>query len=268
MNTSIKPYNSILTKVTFLIKQLNLKLRKHTGRPLSINPEEVVALSLWKQSNGIPTKKAIWKTFKGNLKCSYKTLAVNMNKLILPALLVLKAILKWNQKRSHIIKHTDSTDIPVCLNKNAKRHKTMNGLAEWGHSGKGFFYGLKMSITTDLKRNLLAVRFGKGNGNDRQTFKKMNADLRGIFVADAGYISKDLEKEFYIENKRILFAKPKANMKKLITDWQNALYETRMLIEINFRNLKMFHNLITSLPRSIDGYLGNYVYSLLAYVLG
>ena len=96
----------------------------------------------------------------------------------------------------------------------------------------------------------------------------MNADLRGIFVADAGYISKDLEKEFYIENKRILFAKPKANMEKLITDWQNALYETRMLIEINFRNLKMFHNLITSLPRSIDGYLGNYVYSLLAYVLG
>jgi len=191
-----------------------------------------------------------------------------MNKLVVQALLILNAILKWNQKNAHLIKHTDSTDIPVCLNKNARNHKTMYGFASWGHSGKGFYFGLKMSITTDLKRNMLAVRFGSGNSNDRETFKKMNRDIMGIFVADAGYISKDLEKDFYIENKRILFAKPKANMKKLITLWQNALYETRMLIELNFRNLKMFHNLVTSLPRSIDGYLGNYTYSLLAYVLG
>jgi hypothetical protein len=136
-----------------------------------------------------------------------------------------------------------------------------------GHSGKGFFYGLKMSITTDLKRNLLGVRFGTGNSNDRETFKKLNADMTGIFVADAGYISKDLEKEFYLEHKRILFAKPKANMKRLITSWQKDLYDTRMLIELNFRNLKMFYNLITSLPRSVNGYLGNYIYSLLAFVL-
>ena len=268
MKTIIPNYNIIVTKVKFFIKQLNLKLRKSTGRPLSINPEEVIALSLWKQSNGIPTKKSIWETFKGNLKSSYKTLVVNMNKMILSTLAVLNAILKGNQKQAHIVKHTDSTDIPVCLNKNAKHHKTLNGFASWGHSGKGFFYGLKMTITTDLKRQMLGVKFASGNSNDREIFRKINKDMEGIFVADAGYISKDLEKEFYIENKRILFAKPKANMKKLVTDWQNALYETRMLIELNFRNLKMFHNLITSLPRSIDGYLGNYVYSLLAFVLG
>jgi len=268
MKTIIPDFKFILTKVKFFAKQLNLKLEKSTGRPLSIPPEETIALSLWKQSNGIPTKKAIWKTFKGNLGCCYKTLVVNMNKLILQALVVLNAILKWNQKHSHLVKHTDSTDIPVCLAKNAKRHKTMEALASWGHSGKGFYYGLKMSITTDLKRQMLAVRFGTGNGNDRETFKKMNKDMTGIFVADAGYISKDLEKEFYIENRRMLFAKPKANMKRLMTAWQNALYETRMLIELNFRNLKMFYNLVTSMPRSVDGCLGNYVYSLLAYVLG
>src|SRR3989344_2305401 len=268
MKTFIQTYNNILTKVTFFIKQLNLKIRKSTGRNLAIPPEETVALALWKQSNGIPTKKAIFRTFEKNLKCCYKTLVVNMNKLTVQTLLILNAILKWNRRNAHLVKHTDSTDIPVCLNKNAKHHKTMNGLANWGHSGKGFYFGLKMSITTDLKRQMLGIRFGSGNSNDRETFKKMNKDIMGIFVADAGYISKDLEKEFYIENKRILFAKPKANMKRLITLWQNALYETRMLIELNFRNLKMFYNLVTSLPRSIDGYLGNYAYSLLAYVLG
>jgi len=144
----------------------------------------------------------------------------------------------------------------------------MKGLASWGHSGKGFFYGLKMTITTDLKRKMLWVKFASGNFNDREIFKKINKDREGIFVADADYTSKDLEKDFYIENKRILFAKPKANMKKIATEWQLNLYRTRMLIEINFRNLKMFYNLETSLPRSIDGYFGNYIYSLLAYVLG
>ncbi len=268
METIIPEYNIIVTKVRFFIKQLKLKLTKSTGRPLSIIPEETISLALWKQAKGIPTKIEVWKTFKGNLKCSYKTLVVNMNKLMLQALLVLNTILKWNQKNAHLVKHTDSTDIPVCLNKNATHHKTMRGLSSWGHSGKGFYYGLKMSITTDLKRQMLGVQFGSGNSNDRETFKKMNRDMMGIFVADAGYISKDLEKEFYIEHKRILFAKPYANMKKLITEFQYHLYNTRMLIELNFRNLKMFKSLLTSIPRSVDGYLGNYVYSLLAYVLG
>lgn len=267
MKTIIKTYNDIVTKVSFFIKQLKLNLSKRTGRPLSINPRETIALSLWKQENGIPTKKAVWHIFRTNLHCSYKTLVVNMNICALPALLIVNALLRWNQKHAHLVKHADSTDIPVCLNKNASHHKTMQGLSTWGHSGKGFYYGIKMSITTDLKRKLLAVSFGSGNSNDRETFKKMNADIMGIFVADAGYISKDLEQAFHIEHKRVLFARPKANMKRLCTAWQTALYDTRMLIELNFRSLKMFYNLVTSLPRSVDGYLGNYVYSLLAFVL-
>lgn len=266
MKTFIKLYNDIVTKIKFFSKQLKLKFNKSTGRPLAVKGEEVIALSLFKHKNGIPTKKSIWKIF--NLTCSYKTLVVNMNKFSVYALLILKSIFFWNQKHAHPIKHTDSTDIPVCLNKNAARHQTMRGLAEWGHSGKGFFYGLKMTITADLKKRLLGVRFASGNGNDRETFKKINKDMEGVFVADAGYISKDLENEFYVENKRILFAKPKANMKRIATGWQQALYHTRMQIELNFRNLKLFYNLETSLPKSIDGYLGNYIYSLLAYVLG
>lgn len=265
MNTSIQIFDDIVTKVRFFSKQLKLKLTQSTGRPLKINPVEVVSLALFKQSQGIPTKKAIWKIFAP--LCSYKTLVVNLNRFAVYALLILQSILKWNQRNAHPIKHTDSTDIPVCLTKNGRNHHTMKGLAAWAYSAKGWYYGLKMLITTDLRRNLLAVRFASGNANERQVFKRMNKDLMGIFVADAGYISKDLERDFYIEHRRVLFAKPRANMRRITTDWQNRLYDTRMQIELNFRNLKMFYNLETSLPRSIDGYLGNYAYSLLAYVL-
>jgi hypothetical protein len=265
MNTTITIYNNIVTKVRFFFKHLKLNIRKSTGRPLAITPEDTIALTIFKQQEGIETKKSVWDIFE--LTCSYKTFVVNANRLMIYALVILKAILKWNQDTAHVVKHTDSTDIPVCLNKNARHHKTMHGFASWGHSGKGFYYGLKLNITTDLNRHLLAVRFGSGNSNDRETFKEMNKDIMGIFVADAGYISKDLEHEFFIEHKRVLFAKPKANMKRVTTAFQYHLYNTRMLIELNFRNLKMFYNLITSLPRSIDGYIANYIYALLAYVL-
>src|SRR3989338_5909411 len=125
-----------------------------------------------------------------------------------------------NRKPSHWLKHTDSTDIPVCLNKNAAHHKTMYGLASWGHSGKGFYYGLKLHLTTDWKRNILSFSFTSANGSDRSQFMKLNKYLEGIFAADAGYTSEELEREFFQENKRILFAKPRKNMKKLMTYWQ------------------------------------------------
>jgi IS4 transposase len=51
----------------------------------------------------------------------------------------------------------------------------------------------------------------------------------------------------------------------LMTDWQDKLYKTRAVIELNFRSLKMFYGMLTSLPRSIDGYLANYIFALLAY---
>jgi len=173
--------------------------------------------------------------------------------------------MKSNRLSSHIVKHTDSTEIPVCLNKNGYRHKVMQGFARWGKSSKGWFLGLKMHITTSLDRKLLAVKFTPGNTADSKVFMELNKEIEGMFVADAAYLSEELAHEIYRLGKGFLFAKPRKNMKKMITDFQFHLYNTRMLIEINFRNLKAFHNLVTSLPKSPNGYFANYIYSLLAY---
>ena len=190
-----------------------------------------------------------------------------MNRVVTKSLLILVAIMKWNQKSAHPVKHVDSTDIPVCLNKNAKHHRSMRGLSEWGRNGKGFYYGLKLHIVTDLKRKLLSIAFSPGNCDDRKPVKKLLGDMTGIFVADAGYIGEQLAYDLHIEGSRIFMARAKRNMKKVMSEMQQKLYDTRMLIELNFRNLKMFYGLVTSLPRSIDGYLANYVHSVLGYVL-
>lgn len=264
--TKIALYKTIKQKVVFLYYKLKLeKQERATGRKLAVAITDILSLSLFKQHNDITTKKAIFEIFRP--RCSYKTLVVNMNRFARLAGIILALALKANIKNSHLIKHTDSTDIPVCLNKNAKHHKTMSDCANWGHSGKGWFYGLKLHITSDLKKKILALRFTSGNVHDQTVFMKLNKGLSGVFVADAAYTGEKLAQEFYQEHKRILFAKPRKNMKKLMTKWQEDLYKTRMLVEINFRVLKMFHGLVTSLPRSRDGYLANYIHSLLAYIL-
>jgi hypothetical protein len=270
MKTVIQLFTDIVTQVKEIYEHLQLqKYEQRTGRPLALSIIEIVALSLfWKTAN-IFTKKMVYEIFRPS--CSYKTMVVNMNRHALLAAIILKMIWVMNRSVAHLVKKTDTTDIPVCLNKNAKNHKTMKGLAEWGHSGKGFFYGLKLGLSTDLLDRMLGILLAPGNTDDREMFREINKKLYGIFVADAGHISEKLERDFLIEKegiiKRILFAKPKKNMKKIVTAFQKFLYDTRQRIELDFRNLKMFFGLVTSLPRSVTGYFANYIYSILAYVM-
>jgi len=180
---------------------------------------------------------------------------------------ILFLIMRWGRKYQHLVKYTDATDIPVCLKKNADSHKTMADLSELGRSSKGWFYGIKLTITRDADGKLLAVLFTRTKANDRDICRRINKDIHGIIILDAGYVSKELEKDMYIEKKRWLLIRPYKTMKKLMTKWQEELYKGRFQIEFDFRSLKMFHGLVTSLPRSINGYLANYIHALTSFVL-
>ena len=266
MKVSIPLYNDILKVVSFFSKQLKFdKFQNKLGRKLALTINEVISLALFKQKNNIATKKSLHNIFNLKKVCSYKTLVVSLNRWAKLAATLLFLILKINRRNSHPIKHIDSTDIPVCLFKNANSHKTMKGLASFGRSAKGMYFGLKLHLISDLKRQILSLKFTSANIHDTKVVIPLSKDLTGIFVADAGYVSKKLSREFYQENKRILFVKPRNNMRKLMTEWQDKLYKTRAVIELNFRSLKMFYGLLTSLPRSADGYIANYIYSLLTY---
>ncbi|MBI3335157.1 MAG: transposase [Candidatus Portnoybacteria bacterium] len=267
MQVRIGLYEDIVHRVTILCKMLQIKTGNRLfekGRPLAINVNDILALSLFKQQAGIPTKITVYRMFI--LNCSYKTFVVNVNRCSLLATRILMILIKLNQPKAHPIKHTDSTDIPVSSVRKAAKHKTMKFFARWGKTGKGWFYGLKLHITADLSGKLLALKLTPGNTDDRKVFFALNKDLDGFFITDAGYISKELEKAFDNE-KRIILAIPRANMKKLLTEWQYTMIQTRMRIELHFRNLKLFYGLITNMPRSDNGYFANYLYSILAYLV-
>lgn len=266
MRTIIESFERIKQKVVSVSKSLRFdKFQNHLGRKSALSIEDSISLALFKQRQGIETKKSIYEIFQP--ACSYKTLVVNMNRWYQLALSIVSLILNRNRQQSHLVKHIDSTDVPVCRNKNAKHHKTMRAFAAWSNNGQGYYYGLKLHLIADLKQQVLALRFTSADTDERAVATPLATGLSGIFVADAGYVSAKLEKNFYREGERYILIKPKKNQRKLATELDGLLYSTRMLIEIPFRVLKLFHGFITSLPRSVAGYLANYTYSLLAYLL-
>lgn len=237
------------------------------GRPKKITDSEALVFALYQHASTRSTKKSVYDDFKQTLSCTYKTFVVSVNRVASLTLRLLSLIMHWNKQESHLVKYTDATDIPVCLKKNADSHKTMQALAGLGRSSKGWFYGLKMTLTRDHDGKMLAIQFTDPGENDRNIFRSINRDIYGIIVADAGYVSKQLEQDMYIEHRRWLLIRPYKTMKKLMTKWQEQLYKGRFRIEFDFRNLKLFHGLVTSLPRSVSGYLANYLHALLSFVV-
>ena len=208
----------IVHRVTVLCKMLQINTGNRLsdkGRPLAMTIGDILALSLFRQQAGIPTKKAVYKMFI--LGCSYKTFVVNVNRFSLQALRIILLLMKVNQRKAHPIKHTDSTDIPVCSTRKATKHKTMKFFARWGKTTKGWFYGFKLHRTADLSGKPLSLKLTCANTDDRKVFYPLNKDLEGFFIVDKGYISKELEKTFDTD-KRIILAIPRSNMRKVLTD--------------------------------------------------
>jgi hypothetical protein len=266
MNFPLQTFNALRNAVQKVYTFLHLETHESTtGRSLAISLVDSITLAIFKQKQNIATKQSLFDMVQPH--CTYKTFVEAINRAGAYLILFIALILKTNRKAPHLVKFTDSTDIPVCLLKNAKSNRTMRGLASWSKTGKGWFYGLKLHLTADLEGRVLALRITSGNSSDRSVFKKMNRLLRGICVADAGYISEELEKDFFIENERVALITPRANMKKVAAPVQTFLQSLRMRVETHFRSLKLFHGLVTSLPRSPNGMFTHYLASITAYLM-
>lgn len=261
-------YDNLKRIVTHIARTFNLNISAApTGRPRKIPIIDATALALYQHRSTRETKISVYRDLKNSLRCSYKTLVVSMNASAVLAKQILEILMSMFAQNAHPIKYTDATDIPVCLKKNADKHKTMKDFSDFGHSSKGWYYGLKMTMTRDHEGKMLGIRFTHPTANDRDIFRDINKNFMGILVADAGYVSKKLEQEMSIEKKRMILIRPYKSMKRLAALWQLAVYKGRFKIEFDFRVLKLFHGLVTSMPRSVNGYLANYLHALLSFVL-
>mgnify|MGYP000738482376 CR=1 FL=1 len=130
-----------------------------------------------------------------------------------------------------------------------------------------WFYGMKLHAITDLKGNLLGIKLTTGRTPDREILKKFLKDFYdSIVIVDAGYCSKKFEK-LASENNNILKTCKRNNMKSLASKLDIKHLNLRNRIEVVFSVLKERLNLITSLPRSVNGYLAYYIHVIFGYTV-
>lgn len=265
--------HDVVTMFT-VIDDLNalLQLNKQiTGRKPKLNFSEAATIALIKSEYGIRTWKQLYKllgdkfTSEFNLPC-YKNFVVLMNQYSQTMLVMLEILLTINKQQAGVVKLVDATDIPVCRNYNIKKHQTMKAYATRSKSSKGWFYGLKLHVVTDLSGQLLLVKFTTGNTGERLVLDEFLDKLsNSLIVADAGYISNHLQDKALV-NSNILITGTRTNMKRLASFLDICLLNLRSRIEVVFSILKERLGLVTSLPRSVAGYQAHYIYILFGYL--
>jgi len=259
-------YQNLKSIVTDIFSSKKLKVREHPkGRIPALTNIEAVTCAILKQQQNIETKKSLYEILEP--ACSYNTFVVSINRTLHYLAEIITLVITLFRKDAHLVKFTDSTETPVCLLKNSKHHKTMSEFATKSKSSKGYYYGLDTHLSADLEGRVLALAFSTATGNARAIFKKINKSLRGIFVADAGYVGEEFSRDFYIEGKRMVLTATRVNMKKVSTYWQIELLNLRMNIEKHFRMWKVVYGYITSMPRSVGGYFTHYLAAISAHVL-
>ena len=149
MNTFLTIYNNLEHIVTKILSALQLPDRDHPkGRKPKLTNAEAITCVILKQRQNIVTKKSLYEILEPAI--SYNRFVVTLNRVATYLAHIIVAILKLFNQHSHPLKFTDATDIPVCLVKNGASHRTMRGLAAWSKTGKGWFYGLKLHLTSDV----------------------------------------------------------------------------------------------------------------------
>jgi hypothetical protein len=129
----------------------------------------------------------------------------------------------------------DSSPLAVCHPKRAHQHRTFKGLADWGKTSVGWFYGFKYHLLINHKGELLRFYFSKASCSDTNAkiLYFLTRYLKGSVFADKGYLM-GAEKKHFIEQEGLkVITKQRKNAKQTIfmDNYEKACLQKRAVIE-------------------------------------
>ena len=239
------------------------------GPACSLSRSEILTIILGYPSSGFDCFKNYYKQEIMNHHeqdfrlVSYK----RFNKLIKGHLKFLIVMLYSIFEECDGLSLVDSTSIAVCKNYRIRSHKVFDGLASRGKTTKGWFFGLKLHIMTNLKGSLIKACFSSGNVDDRKVFRSMVKNIFGKVFGDRGYISKELFEELFGKDIQLI-TRLKKNMKNILMPIYDKIISTkRILIESVIGRIKLLGKFEHSRHRSVTNAFVHMIACLINYQL-
>lgn len=164
------------------------------------------------------------------------------------------------------LRFMDSTMIPVCKYIRADRHKVAKNIAQFGKNHQGWHYGFKLHASVNTQGKLCQIAFTPANIYDAQMIPNILNDRCKIAVGDSHYGARVMREYIFETYGTIIIAPPHYKQtKKILTWWQHKLLTLRPKIETVFDYLKEHMHLVSSFPRSINGFIFHYLKTLVGY---
>lgn len=163
----------------------------------------------------------------------------------------------------------DSSKLEVCHPKRAYQHQVFKGVASWGKSSMGWFFGLKIHLVVNQFGELINFGLTSGKIADNNTFilLRIAQYLMGWIFGDRGYLLNP-DKRAFLEKEGLLrfFSKCRKNMKKQgISFAAQSWLGKRNIIETVIGVLKQQCDIAHTRHRSPYNAMGNVFAGLCAY---
>nr|WP_243397437.1 IS982 family transposase [Crocosphaera subtropica] len=202
---------------------------------------------------------------------------------LIPSVLM-PLILYLNTRKGEVtgISFIDSTRLPICSNNRATRNKVFEGLANWGKSSTGWFFGFKLHLIINDKADatqpplygdwnahqegeLLSFQVTPGNVDDRVPVKDLVEELFGKLYGDKGYISSPLFQKLFEKGIKFITPFRKKMKNRLLPMIDKIMLRKRSLIETVNDQLKNISQISHSRHRSVLNFMVNIIAGLIAY---
>ncbi len=242
------------------------------GRPLQLSLAAIISFGIFRYVLAIHDVKH----YHRHLVCHYNGELgripnyQNFNRLLNQALpwviFIMQYLMQLQKQYSEGPYFIDATPLKVCGNKRIFSHKVCEGFANRGKSSMGWFFGFKLHAVVNTVGDILSMIITPGNVNDRTPVLTLLKGLKGLVVADAGYLSKKLMQELF-EKDIFFITDVKKNMKRLMSKFQHTILKMRQQVEQSFSVLKYRLQAEASVARSPIGYFSRCLFACLTYMI-
>lgn len=245
------------------------QIHPNGGRPTVLSDSDLVTILIWN------TLVLNQKTLKGLWRCTAVHLTADFPRLpsypafvahchrVLPHLQALLQELLCDSP----VRLVDSTMLPVCRIHRADRHKVARNVASFGKNHQGWHYGFKLHAAVTLDGKLCSAFFTPASEYDAQVLPELVDRRTRLVVGDTLYGAHIMVEETRKKAPALIVLSPPfpKQKPKIVARWQKVLLDWRSKIESVFDQLKEHLHLVSSFPRSINGYLLHYLSILLGY---